>query len=575
MSGHDARDRAELAERVARLPAATRRLLGLRMRPGLASGNDVLAEQLVALGISHVYTITGVPVDRALACCAAQGIRVVGARDQRSAALMALAQNYQAGRLVAAVMVSAGPAVTNLATAIHTAQANCWPLLVIGGCVARELEGMGEFQALDGAALYAPIAKLSARVSSRADLPGDLAHAFATAMAGRPGPVYLDVPADVFEERADTPAVAAPRMPPAAPPCRDTVRRAAALLRAAARPLMIIGKGVRWSAPLRELAQLADATGIPFVASPMGRGFLPDVHPLCFTALRARAMGEADAVLLLGARLDWTFRFGSELAPDARLIQVDIDEREIGRNVTAAVGIVADLREALQALLAELDGFRVPATTADWIAGLQRSRAERQGRLAAAARDAANPMSPHALVAELGKVLPADAISILDGATILAAGQQLLPASRPASRYTPGSNGCLGSGIPFAIGASVQAPGRLVVAVCGDLAAGFSLMELETAVRYGVPVIVVIANNQGPFGLNKQRRFYPPRHPDLVAACQPGIRYDQICIALGGHGEFVDAPGQFADAWRRACAAGKPACINVIVDPLAPYAGRD
>ncbi|MBK8993750.1 MAG: thiamine pyrophosphate-binding protein [Gammaproteobacteria bacterium] len=565
-----------LAERIATLSPAKRRLLRERMAPRPRSGSDMLAGQLAALGISHVYTITGVPIDRALACCAARGIRLIGVRDQRSAALMALAQNYHAGRLAAAVMVSAGPAVTNVATAIHTAQANCWPLLVIGGCAASDLRGMGEFQELDGAALFASIAKSSVRVPSLAALPRILAQACATATSGRPGPVYLDVPSDVLQASADDgvviaqlPACSAPLPNPAA------VRRAAELLAAAKRPLMVIGKGVRWSEPCAELARLADVIGIPFVASPMGRGFLPDTHPRCCNALRSQVLGEADVVLLLGARLDWTFRFGSEVSPNAMLIQVDIEAQEIGRNVAAAVGIVADVREALRQLLAQLEGLRADVPDPDWIAGLQRRRDERQRQLAAAAAQVQPPLLPLGLIAELGKVLPEDAVCILDGATILAAGQQLLPALRAASRYTPGSNGCLGSGIPFAIGAKLQAPQRLVVAVCGDLAVGFSLMELETAARYGLPIVVVIANNQGPFGLNKQQRFYPPGHPDRVAACLPEIRYEQMCVALGGHGEFVDRPEQFRGAWERALASGKPACINVIVDPYAPYPGRD
>jgi len=572
----DGGHRKGLAERIAGLSPAKRGLMLRRLGRSARSGHEVLAEQLAALGISHVYTITGVPIDRALACCAERGIRVVGARDQRGAALAALGQNYQAGRLAAAVIVSAGPAVTNTATAIHSAAANCWPLLVIGGCAANNLRGMGEFQELDGAGLFASLCRFSARVPAVAELPAMIARAVAAATQGRPGPAYVDIPADVLAAQPDE-ALAPVALPAYAPPRaeREALRQAAALLRAARRPLLVVGKGLRWSEPFAELRALTDAIGLPFVCSPMGRGFLPDDHPLCLDALHADALAQADVVLLLGARLDWTFRFGAELAPDVRLVQIDIEPTEIGRNVAATVGIVADLGEALRAVLAELDGFRVGADVDAWIAQLQRRRDARKRALAAAAAGPESPLSPHALCAELAQVLPADAVCVLDGATILAAAQQLLPARTPLSRYTPGSNGCLGSGIPFAIGARLQSPQRLVVAVCGDLAAGFSLMEIETAVRYQLPLIVVIANNGGPFGLDKQRRYHARPHADPVAAFQSAIRYEQICSALGGHGEFVDGPGQFADAWRRARASGKPTCINVIVDPLAPYAGRD
>jgi 2-hydroxyacyl-CoA lyase 1 len=556
-----------------------RRLLGQRISARARTGGEVIAEQLVALGVTHLYAITAVPIDRALACCAAAGIRVVGTRDQRSAALMALAQNYQAGKLVAAVMVSPGPATTNLTTAIHTAQANCWPLLVIGACATSDLREQGEFQELDSVRLFAPITKFSALVESVGDIARKFPRAFRLAAEGRPGPVFLGVAADVFEAAADVsvtvedPAETRPQ-----PPEREDVLRAAELLRTARRPLMVLGKGLRWSAPFSDLSELANTCGVPFVTSPMGRGYLPDDHPLCFNAVRAQALAEADVVLVLGARLDWTFRFGSELSPCAQVVHIDIDASEIGRNVETTLGIVADLGQTLGRLVCELKGIAGRKQTtrdAGWVADLQRRRDERRTQLAGLSAVALSPLSPHRLIGELAQVLPEDAVCILDGATIMAAGQQLLPAAHPVTRYTPGSNGCLGIGVPFAIGIKLQLPARAVVAVCGDLSVGFSIMELETAARYRLPIIVIVSNNQGPFGLNKQRRYYPPDCPDRVAGFVDGVRYDRICQALGGHGELVEAPEQFQGAWERALASGKPACINVLVDPAAAYPGRD
>ena len=566
-------------KRIANLSAGKRRLLRDRATANARTGDALVSEQLAALGITHVYTITGAPIDKTVASCAARGIRVVGVHDQRSGALMAAAQNYAAGKLVAAVMVSPGPAVTNVTTAILAAHANCWPLLVIGGCAAIDLQGMGEFQELDGVTLFKSITKFSAMVMSAADIPRTFAQAYRTAVEGRPGPVYLDLPANVLQATTTEMVQAANAITPETVQMnKETVTRAAKLLRGSTRPLMIIGKGVRWSEPYAELSCLADSLGIPFVTSPMGRGYLPDTHPLCFNALRAQILGEADVVLVLGARFDWTFRFGSELSPQVKVIQIDIEPGEIGRNVNAQVGIIADLGWALPLLVERLGDFhfdRRGAAYADWIADLQFRRRQRQRELSKLGSASVFPLSPHYLIGELGKVLPDDAVCILDGATIMAAGQQLLPALLPATRYTPGSNGSLGVGIPFAIGAKLHAPQRQVVAVCGDLAVAFSIMELETAVRYEVPIIVIIANNQGPFGRNKQRKFYPQDYPDRVAAYMPDVRYELMCEAMGGHGEFVDRPGQFREAWDRCVASGKPACINVIVDPDAPYPGRD
>lgn len=567
------------AKRIARLSAAKRQLLSDRIKPTSRTGDDLVGDQLVALGITHVYAITGIPVDRTLACCSARGIRVVGVRNQQAGAHMALAQNYATGQLVAAVIVSAGPAVTNLTTAILTAQANCWPLLVIGGCIPLDLWGMGEFQELDGVALFESITKFSAQVTSIADLQRSIAEAYQVATRGRPGPAYLDIPANVLQapvaEACQAVKVTTPEMPAVD---EETVARAAKLLQHSVRPLMIIGKGVRWSEPYDELFYIANSLRIPFVTSPMGRGYLPDTHPLCFNPIRSRILGEADCVLVLGARLDWTFRFGSELSPKAKVIQIDIESREIGRNVDATVGITADLHQGLSLLKKHASGIdhdRSGTAYVDWIRDLEVKKLERQMELTELAKNSGRPLSPHYLISELRKVLPNDAVCTLDGATIMAAGQQLLPALEPVTRYTPGSNGCLGVGISFAIGAKMHAPEKRVVSICGDLAAGFTIMDIETAVRYRVPIIVIVANNQGPFGLNKQGRFYPQDHPDRVAAFMPEVRYDLICEAMGGHGELVDGPGQFQPAWERCVSSDRPACINVMVDPHAPYPGRD
>jgi 2-hydroxyacyl-CoA lyase 1 len=567
------------ATRIAGLSRDKQRLLQERISERSRTGEELVSEQLAALGITHIFTITGLPIDKTLALCAARKIRIVGVRDQRSGALMALAQNYAAGKLVAAVMVSPGPAVSNLTTAVLAAHANCWPLLVIGGCAAADLEGLGEFQQLDGAKLFESITKYSAKVTRGAEIPQLFVQAYRTAIAGRPGPVYLDLPANVLKDVTSATVERAPPVNDAITQrAKDAIAGAVELLNGAAKPLMIIGKGVRWSEPYAALYALADRHGIPFVTSPMGRGYLPDSHPLCFNALRSQAISEADLVLVIGARLDWTFRFGSELAPRAKLIHIDIEPSEIGRNITADAGIVADLGHALPLLVEHLDDCRFDhsnSISAPWIADLKSRRRRRQDALAALAAPSTVPLSPQYLINELGKVLPDDAVCILDGATIMAAGQQLLAAHLPVTRYTPGTNGSLGIGIPAAIGAKLHAPARCVVAVCGDLAVGFSIMEFETAVRYGLPIVVIVANNQGPFGRNKQRKFYPSDHPDEVAAYQPGVRYDVICEALGGHGELVDGPDQFSAAWGRCVASGKPGCINVLIDPYAPYPGRD
>ena len=225
-------DRITSVSRIAKLSPGKRRLLRGRALDNTRNGEALISEQLLALGITHVYTITGVPIDKTLALCATSGMRVVGVRDQRSAGLMALAQNYAAGKLVAVVLVSPGPAVTNVTTAILAAQANCWPLLVIGGCAALDVQGMGEFQEMDGVELFKPITKFSAVITTAADIPRLLVQAYRTAMEGRPGPVYLDLPADVLlASTAECPQYASSPMPDSMQIDNDSIERAADILR--------------------------------------------------------------------------------------------------------------------------------------------------------------------------------------------------------------------------------------------------------------------------------------------------------------------------------------------------------
>jgi thiamine pyrophosphate-dependent acetolactate synthase large subunit-like protein len=313
--------------------------------------------------------------------------------------------------------------------------------------------------------------------------------------------------------------------------------------------------------------------GIPFITSPMGRGYLADDDPLCCNAARQLLQAKADVVLLAGARLDWTFRFGSELSRNVRLIQIDIHEPEIGVNVKPAVAIVGDLKLVLQALLSRMRREKASWQRQRW-ASWRRLLADRRQQKAAALNDLTKvsslPMSPYRLFGEIRKILPRNAICVLDGNICMAAAQQVLPSYMPASRFTAGTNGCMGVGIPFAIGAKLAEPERPVVAICGDTALGFGAMEMETAVRHKIPVAVIVVNNEGNSGGLMQRTFYPQEF-ERVTMFQPEIRYEQIMRAFGGHGEMVERPEELRPAFERARLSGIASCINVKVDPYVPY----
>lgn len=487
--------------------------------------------------------------------------------------MMATAQNYVAGRLVAIAILSAGPAVTNAVTGVLVARDNCWPVIVLGGRRPLSMHGMGSFQELNAVPIFQSITKWSAVVEATENIPRSLDRAFQVALEGRPGPVYLDLPEDVLTNRAHFHPLSVVRSSVVPKAATGAITQAADKLMQASRPALIIGKGIRWSEPYKELKSLVDDFGIPFIASPMGRGFLPDDHPLSFNEARTLIQSQADVVLLAGARLDWTFRFGAEFNRNVKLIQIDIHEQEIGVNVAADVGIVGDLKQVLRRLVAAMrlrKGSDRRDLLCPWHALLQAAKEQKSKMLDQLMKSDALPMSPYRMLKEIRDSLPLDAICVFDGNIFMAAAQQVLPSYLPASRFTAGSNGCMGVGIPFAVGAKIAKPDRLVVTICGDTAFGFNAMEMETAVRHKIPVVIVVVNNDGNCGGLTQRAFYPQEF-ERVTMFQPDIHYEALMRAFGGHAEYVERPDELKPAFKRAVASGKPACINVKVDPYAPY----
>ncbi len=539
-----------------------------------ADGHTLIAFSLQELGINHVYGVGGIPIHETLSACAKNGIRVIGVRHQQAAGLMAAAQNYIEGRVSAVALVSSGPAITNLTTAILVARDNGWPLVALGARRSEVMHEMGGFQYLDAVPIFQSITKFSGTVNSAGAIHPALKNAVEVATDGRPGPVYLDLVEEILNQK-DIALRRSQRLTPAARQLNeDAIRRAAELLAQATRPAIVIGEAIRWSEPYAELNQLVDYLDAPFAASPMGRGYVPDDHPRCYSNARSYLLSAANAVLLIGARLDWTFRFGAEIARDAKLVQIAIHENEIGANVTPEVAIVGDIKQVLRRLVKEIDRMRsereAAAPDLSWRALLDQKRDESAAKWETLAQEG-GPISPLRLIAEIRDFIPRDAICVIDGNIILAAAQHLLPSYLPVSRLTAGNNGCMGVGIPFGIAAKLALPTRMVIAICGDFAFGLSAMEMETAVRMRVPVIIVVANNDGNGGTANEKMFYPEDYPDRVTMFTPDIHYDQMMRAFGGHGEYVDRAEQIKPALARAAASGLAACINVRVNPDSPY----
>jgi 2-hydroxyacyl-CoA lyase 1 len=483
---------------------------------------------------------------------------------------MAIAHNYVAGRINAVVIVSAGPAVTNVATGLLVARDNAWPVIVMGGRRQGVIGGQDNFQELDAAELYKSITKWTRCIDKISDTRRFINEAFEVATTGKPGPVYLDITEDVLRMQCTRSSAETPCSPTAEVTTKqDEISQVAELLNNARQPAFILGKGTRWSLAPADLARLIEQHHIAFISSPMGRGILSDEHPLCFNDAKRQLQATADVVIVLGARLNWTFRFGSQINSRAKIIQVDVDPDEVNNNENIFLGVVGDAGDFVARLRAAFNGKPGKELLTGrelWHASLAVTRQRHRTIVEERSVSERLPMSSYRLMKELKESLPVDAILVVDGNISMMAAQLVIPGRMPFSRFTAGTNGCMGVGVPFGIGARLGDPSRPVVIISGDMAFGISAMELETAVRCAVPVIVVVVNNEGLSGGYNQRELYPAGH-ERVTMFEPGIRYEKIAEAFGAHGEYIDNPEQLRPAIERALKSDKPTCINVKVDP--------
>ena len=548
-------------------------------------GSSLVAQAIAREGVETLFGLAGGPIQDIMGFAPHFGVRPIGVRHEQAATFSAAAYGFVKNQVGVAVL-AAGPAVSNGVTGAHVAFDNCLPLVILGGSGNQKGRYTGTFQETENVPMYKGITKMAVQVDSTERIPEYLAMAFRKARTGRPGPVYIDLPSDVLQNEVDEDTVNWPSnyytdVPPMGNP--DQVKRAADLLINAERPMMIIGKGVRWSEPTEELREMVETLGMPYVTSPMGRGFIPDDHPMNFGAARSAIMGNADVVLIAGSRLNWMFGFGRQFAEDTKIIHIDIEAEEIGFNRAAEVGIVGDAKAVLQQILGEMEGrtagIAERAEEGPWLTAL-RERVDRNAEnIQSRLTSDANPIITHRLLHEISQVFPRETIYTVDGQQTLAAGRQVLQSQTPASRLNSGSNGCMGVGVPFAVGAKLARPDAPVVSVNGDCAFGFNSMEMETAVRHGVPIVFIINNNSGIVGGALERGMnLPDGYGERVATYTPDIRYDKIMEAFGGHCENVTEPSDIKAALERAFQAtkeGKTACVNVISEHMETAPPRD
>jgi len=413
------------------------------------------------------------------------------------------------------------------------------------------------------------VTKLAQRIYDAKRIPDVVQTALREATSGRPGPVYLDLPGDVLGEKVEEDAVTYPA--PWKPAPRSfgdphAVKEAIALLARAERPVVLAGSGVWWSDGARELRSFVEATGIPFYTTPISRGLIPEDHALAFLNARSKAFTEADVVLAVGTRFNWVIQFGRppRFAADLKVIHVDVNPGQLGHNRPVDVPIAGDAKAVLQQLTEEAKGKLEPKKFANWTGKLRVLDAEKGAEQDKAMSTENTPIHPLRLCKEVRDFLKRDAILVVDGQEILNYGRQAIPTFVPGHRLNSGAFGCMGVGLPFGVGAKVAKPDTQVVVLHGDGSYGINAMEIDTAVRHQIPVVVVISNNGGWTADAPWTRPLPKPGRNLGYT-----RYDKVAQDLGAHGEFVEKPHEIRPALERAYASGKPAVVNVITDNKA------
>jgi acetolactate synthase I/II/III large subunit len=537
-------------------------------------GGRLVARMLRKEGVTTVFTLSGLHVAPIYAGCVDEGIRLVDTRHEQAAAHAADAW-ARLTRGVGVAIVTAGPGVTDAVTGVANAWAANVPLVLLGGAAPTFNQGRGSLQEMPQTQLFAGITKWSDRVPSAELVPSFLAKAFRVARAGRQGPVFLELPWDVLSNGADealADAQVAYRTDARAPGDPRKLDDALALLARAERPILLGGSSVWWDDGVAALERLASRTGIPVYLNGMGRGCLPPDHPSFLQASRKEALAQADVVLVVGTPLDFRVGYGTEptFAPGAKVIQVDVDGAEIGRNRPIEVGIVGDARSVLDALAG---GARLGGAAEAWRRFLREKEDARAARQRAFEESDARPIHHFRLAKALDTVAAraGDVTWVGDGGNVLAIAAKVIRVSRPGRWLDPGPLGCLGVGAPFAIAAKLLAPERPVCVVQGDGAFGLNGMDFETAIRFRLPMVVVVGNDAA-WGqiLIPQRGLYGDDH--AVATRLLPTRYDRVVEALGGRGEHVEDPADLVPALERAFASGTVYCVDVAIDPEAAAA---
>ena len=535
------------------------------------TGGHLVARTLRQAGVRHLFTLCGGHILPIYDGCLAEDVAVVDMRHEQACAHAGDAY-ARLTRNIGVALVTAGPGVTDAVTGVANAYSARSPLLLIGGAAPLGLRGLGALQETEQVALLRPITKGSWTVAETRLIPEVLTTAIRTALTGRPGPVFVEIPVDLLmtmvEDRlAPIPSGYVHRSAALADPA--DVLKLADLLAKAERPLLMAGSGVYWDDAAKSLSSFADAAGLPVFMNGAGRGSLPPEHPSAFAHARGWALGHADLVLVLGAPLDFRLGYGRppSFAENARVVMVDCDPVELGRNRALELGLAGHIGRILDQLLEALPAG-LPARFAEWKARVSARERDARDTLVAEGTTDQVPVSHYRWAAEIAAAVTPDTIVVGDGGDVVGCASKFVPVASPGRWLDPGPFGCLGVGPSFAIAAKLLHPDRRVLLIAGDGAFGLNGMEMETAVRFGLPMTVIIGNDGGWGQIrNPQLSFFGAER--AVGTSLPFTRFDRMVEALGGRGVHVTEPGQIRPALERALASDEVTCINVPLDPAA------
>ncbi|XP_057482300.1 2-hydroxyacyl-CoA lyase [Actinidia eriantha] len=557
-------------------------------QPLLVDTNALVARSLARAGVDRMFGVVGIPVTGLANRAVAHGIRFIAFHNEQSAGYAASAYGYLTGRPGILLTVS-GPGCVHGLAGLSNALANAWPMVLISGSSDQRDVGRGDFQELDQIAAVKPFSKFSVKATNITQIPSCVFQVLDHAGSGRPGGCYLDLPSDVLHQTV-TEAEAEKLLIDAEKERKQEgvkivsdseIEKAVSLLRNAERPLIVFGKGAAIARAENSLKKLVETTGIPFLPTPMGKGLLPDTHELAATAARSLAIGKCDVALVVGARLNWLLHFGDppKWSKDVNFILVDICEEEIELR-KPCLGLVGDAKEVVEMINKEIkeDPFCL-GKSHPWVEAISKKSKENVLKMEAQlVKDVVpfNFLTPMRIIRDaiVGMGSPAP-IVVSEGANTMDVGRAVLVQTEPRTRLDAGTWGTMGVGLGYCIAAAVASPDRLVVAVEGDSGFGFSAMEVETLVRYELPVVVIVFNNGGVYGGDRrdpEEITGPYKDDPAPTSFVPGAAYHTLIEAFGGKGYLVGTPEELKSALAESFAARKPAVINVTIDP---YAGAE